>query len=90
MAEQMRASEKQTGRRRRIRTGQSEQHESNDDQRNENVGEELTKLDAAFDEYLADTSRDEIVVAGQQQSHLLSSPLSNEALVRGFRQTRGE
>lgn len=64
------------------------------------AGEQLKKLDASIDEYLANpVAAGPSVVVGDQQRHQVESPtqnaqeeryLSDERLVRGFHQTTGE
>ncbi len=57
------------------------------------VEQKLNEVDAAFDDYLAAASASAAgpsVVVGQQQPHQVVRPLSDEALVQGFRQTSGE
>lgn len=58
----------------------------------QDVEQKLNEVDAAFDDYLAaaSASAGPSVVVGQQQSHQVVRPLSDEALVQGFRQTSGE
>lgn len=61
--------------------------------RHEDVERKLKEVDAAFDDYLATAGTSAVgpsVNVGQQQSHQVVRPLSNEALVQGFRQTSGE
>lgn len=64
------------------------------------ASEQLRKLDASIDEYLANpTAAGPSVVVGDQQRHQVERPtqnaqeeryLSDERLVRGFHQTTGE
>lgn len=59
----------------------------------QDVEQKLNAVDAAFDDYLATAGASATgpgVVVGEQQAHQVVRPLSDEALVQGFRQTSGE
>lgn len=89
MPEQIHARQDQERRSKRHRVSQSELQDTSEF--DSAAREQLSRLDATFDEYLAQTSTaDDAAIVGQPEAHLLARPLSNEALVRGFRQARGE
>ena len=88
MAEQMQMPQRQSRQSKRRRTQQTEQHQTDIDH---GERERLAQLDAALDEYLTQTLADnDTATVGLPQAHLRTQPLSNETLVRGFRQTIGE
>ena len=62
------------------------------DTRYEDAEKKLSDVDAAFDDFLATNqpAAASSVIVGQQQPQRVVKPLSDEALVRGFRQTSGE
>jgi hypothetical protein len=89
MPEQIQMPQEQLGRSRRRRNHQTEQQHRTEIDHTER--ERLAQLDAALDEYLTQaTAGTDTAVVGLPQAHILAQPLSNETLVRGFRQTIGE
>ena len=55
------------------------------------VRQNLSRFEAAVNEYLTDTSAaDNAANVGRPQEHAQVRPLSDEALINGFRQTVGE
>jgi hypothetical protein len=88
MPEQIHAGQEQQKRSRRRRANQSELQDTSEF--DSAAREQLSRLDATLDEYLQSSAVDDAAIVGQPEAHLLARPLSNEALVRGFRQTRGE
>jgi len=86
MGEQI--QQRQMGRSTRRRKQQAEQPRIQTDHSSR---ERLAQLDAALDDYLTQTFTDnETAPIGLSQTHVRTQPLSNETLVRGFRQTIGE
>jgi hypothetical protein len=69
-------------------SGIQQPDEQNDAQRE--VEKRLQELDTAIDDILTASTSGPSIVVGHQQSHQIQRPLTNEELVRGFRQARGE